>query len=50
MKGKVKEEKGRKGREGRKEGNHSPYLGVEKPTKNELGAYMIILLFCPFFS
>jgi hypothetical protein len=36
MKGNVKEGKGRKGREGKKEGNSSPCLGVEKPTRNEI--------------
>jgi hypothetical protein len=36
MKGKVKEEKGRKWREGRKEGNPSPCLEVEKSTRKEI--------------
>jgi hypothetical protein len=39
-KGKVKEGKGRKGREGRKEGNPSPCLGVEKPTRKEIEGFM----------
>jgi hypothetical protein len=35
-KGNVKEESGRKGREGIKEGNHSTCLGVEKPTRKDI--------------
>jgi hypothetical protein len=49
-KGKVKEGRERKGREGIKGGNPSPCLGVEKPTRNNIGAYVMILLFCHFFS
>jgi hypothetical protein len=59
----VKEGRGRKGREERKEGNSSPCLGVEKPTKKEiedlcdnftilrfflLKSIHCVILFCPF--
>jgi len=50
-KGKAKEGKGRKGREGRKEGKPSPCLGVKETNKERRWrAYVIILLFYPFFS
>ena len=62
-KGKVKAGKGRKGREGIKEGNPSPCLGVEKPTRKDIGGLCndftilpifplklihCVILFCPF--
>jgi len=50
-KGKAKEEKRREGREGGKEGKPFLCLGVKKPTrKGKKRAYVIILLFYPFFS
>jgi hypothetical protein len=64
-KGKIKEGKGRKGRERRKEGNYSPYLGVEKPTSKEieslcdnftilhfflLKSIHCVILFCSFWE
>jgi len=50
-KGKAKEGRGRKGREGRKEGKPSPCLGVKETNKERRWrAYVIILLFFRFFS
>jgi len=50
-KGKAKEGKGRKGMEGKNEGKPSLCLGVKETNKERRWrAYVIILLFYPFFS
>jgi hypothetical protein len=47
---KVKERKGRKGKEARKEPKLSPCLGVKETNKERRWrVYVIILLFYPFF-
>jgi hypothetical protein len=49
MKGNVKEGKGRRGREGRKEGNPFSCLGVEKPTRKEIEDLCDNFTILPFF-
>jgi hypothetical protein len=48
-KGKVKEVRGRKGREGIKGGNPAPCLGVEKLTRNDIGGLCDDFTILPFF-
>jgi hypothetical protein len=48
-KGKVKEGRRRKGKEGIKEENLSPCLGVEKPTKKDIWGLCDDFCILPFF-